>query len=192
MRTISKILVLGGAAAVAGTLGLAALADMPMRGGAHGTGMGHGMMGQMGGGTDHGMGGGTQHGGPGHAMADPARMEALKTELGITPAQEAAWDKYASTLQAAAATMKTAHEGVDHEAVGRMSPPDRFAFMTRMREQGQNQFGTVQNAANELLAALDDTQKTKAEGILPGLVKRGKGMTHGAAMSGQHHGHTNR
>ena len=38
-----------------------------------------------------------------------------------------------------------------------------------MREQGQKQFEAVRTAANELLAALDDTQKAKATDILPGL-----------------------
>jgi hypothetical protein len=203
MKTMTKILALGGAAAVAGTLGWAALADMPMHRGQHGMemgagmGMGPGMMQQMmqhmGPGMGHGMGGGAMQGGPGHAaLADPAQVETLKTELGITPAQEPAWDKYATTLQESAATMKTAHESVDPEAVGKMSPPDRFAFVTRMREQGQKQLETVQKAANDLLAALDETQKAKAADILPGLAARGPGAMHGTAMGGPQHGHPGR
>lgn len=196
MKTMTKILALGGAAAVAGTLGWAALADMPMHGGQHGMGMGPGMMHQMGAGMGHGMGGGmgrgAMHGGPGHSLVDPAQIGALKTELGITPAQEPAWDSYAKTLQEAAATMKTVREGVDPEVVGKMSPPDRFAFVTKMREQGQKQFETVQKAAKELLAALDESQKAKAADILPGVADRGPGMMRGTAMGGPQHSHPNR
>lgn len=138
------------------------------------------------------MGRSAMHGGPGHALVDPAQIGALKTELGITPAQEPAWDSYAKTLQEAAATMKTARESADPEAVGQMSPPDRFAFVSKMREQGQKQFETVQKAAKELLAALDETQKAKAADILPGLAERGSVMMRGAAMGSPRHSHPNR
>jgi len=204
MRKLTKILTLGGAAAVAGTLGWAALADMPTNGGGRGMGMGHGMGpgmmqhmgsgmgGGMGPGMGRGMGRGAMHGGPGYALADPAQIETLKTELGITPAQEPAWDKYAKTVQEAAETMKATRESVDHNALSKMSPPDRFAFGTNMREQRQKQFETIQNAAKELLAALDETQKAKATGLLPGLAQSGSGMMHGTAMGGPRHSHPNR
>lgn len=196
MKTMTKILALGAAAAVAGTLGWAALADMPMRHGQHGMGMGPGMMLQMGRGMGHGMDGGmgrgAMHGGPGHALGDPAQIEALKTELGITAAQEPAWGAYSKALQETAETMKTSREGVDHEAVAKMSPADRFAFVSKMREQAQNRHETVQKAANELLATLDDTQKAKAADILPGLAARGPGMMHGAAMGGPRHANPTR
>ena len=50
-----------------------------------------------------------------------------------------------------------------------MSPQERFAFVTKIREQAQKQFETVKTAADELLATLDDTQKAKARDTLPGL-----------------------
>lgn len=43
---------------------------------------------------------------------------------------------------------------------------------------------TVQTAANELLAALDETQKAKAAEILPGLAARRPGMMHGPPSDG--------
>jgi hypothetical protein len=155
-----------------------------MKGGQGHEGMGPGMMKGM-----HGMGGhgpGMMKGMGGHgpgmmkgmgpmmhgargAFADPAQIETLKGELGITATQEAAWGKYAKTVQDAAAAMKTARENVDPSAVSKMAPADRFAFGTKMREQAQKQFEAVRTAANELLAALDDTQKAKASTILPGL-----------------------
>jgi hypothetical protein len=135
-----------------------------MKGMAHGPGMmGHGGHGKM-----NGMGPGMMHGGAGF-RADPAQLEALKRELEITPAQEQAWGKYAKALQNAAATMKTTRVGIDPEAVSKMSPADRYAFVSKMREQGQTQFGAVRSAADELLAALDETQKTKAADILSGV-----------------------
>jgi hypothetical protein len=103
------------------------------------------------------------------AFADPAQIDALKGELGITTAQETAWGKYAKAVQDAAAAMKTARESVDPGAVSKMAPAERFAFVSKMREQGQKRFETVSTAANELLAVLDDNQKTKAHTILPGL-----------------------
>lgn len=141
-----------------------------------------GMHGQMGPGMRGQMGPGMR-GGPGFAQFDPARIDTLKTELAITAAQEPAWTKYVKTIEDAAATMKTTRESVDREAVSKMSPQDRFAFVSKMREQGQKQFETVQTAAKELLATLDDTQKAKAQETLPGLAF-GPGMMHSAGMGG--------
>ncbi len=147
-------------------------------------GMGPGMMHGMGPGMMKGMRPGTMHGRGGLGFADPAQIDQLKAELGITPAQEGAWTKYAKAVQDAAATMKTTREGVDPEAVSKMTPADRYAFVSKMREQGQKQFGAVKSAADELLATLDATQKAKATDILPGLAF-GPGPMRGA-FAGEH------
>ncbi len=143
-----------------------------MRGKGHdgmGPGMMKGMRHGMGPGMMKRMGPGMMHGDPGQTFADPARIDALKAELAITAAQEPAWTKYAEALQVSAARMKTARESVDTGVVSKMTPADRFAFVTKRREQGQTQFGTVKAAADELLATLGATQKAKAGDILPGL-----------------------
>jgi LTXXQ motif family protein len=145
-----------------------------MRGMGHGMGPGmmmngHGMMKGMGPWMMQGVGPGMMHGGAGFGFADPAQLETLKAELKITPAQEQAWSKYAKAIDDAASTMKTARESVDPQAVSNMAPADRYAFVSKMREQGQKQFGAVKSAADELLATLDATQKAKAAEILPGL-----------------------
>ncbi len=140
-----------------------------------GPGMGPPMMQHMRGAMGPGMMG---PGGPGFAFADQAQIDRLKTELAITPAQEAAWTKYAKTVQDAAATMKATRESANPT-----NPQDRFAFASKMREQGQKQFEAVKSAANVLLATLDDTQKTKAQQMLPGLAF-GPGMMHGAVAGG--------
>lgn len=158
-----------------------------------GHGMGPGMMKDMGHGPGmmkgQGMGPGMMHGGGGSTFADPARIEALKTELGITAAQEQAWSKYAKAVQDAAAATRTAREGVDPQAVSKMTPADRFAFVSKMREQAQKQSDGVRTAANELLATLDSSQKAKAADILPGLDGFGPGMMRGAGMGGPGHRH---
>ena len=148
-------------------------------------GMGHGPMDMMKGhGMMKGMGPGMMHGRAGLGLADPAQLETLKTELKITAAQEQAWGKYAKAVQDAAAGMKTTRESVDPEAVRKMSPADRYAFVSKMREQAQERFAAVKTAADELLAILDATQKAKANDILPGLAF-GPGPMRGA-FAGEH------
>lgn len=155
-------------------------------------GMGPGMMGgmdhDMGSGMMTGMGPRVMHGSARQNFADPARIDALKAELAITPAQEPAWAKYAKTVQSAAATMKTARNSVDPDVVSKMAPADRFALVTKMREQGQAQFGAVKAAAEELLTRLDATQKANANDILPGLAF-GPGQGHGASAGSDQHRH---
>ena len=154
-----------------------------MRG--HGSdGMGPGMMKGM----RHGMGPGMMHKGPGSAFADPTQIETLKVELGITAAQDAAWGKYVKAVQDAAAANKTARESVDPDAVSRMTPSERFAFVSKMREQGQKQFEAVGTAANELLAVLDEGQKAKAGDLLPGLAF-GPGPMRGEFATDRRHRH---
>jgi hypothetical protein len=154
-------------------------------------GMGPSMMQHMGQGMGPGMGmmhGGMHDGAGPTTPFDPARLEMLKADLGITAAQEPAWTKYAKTVEDAAATMKTTREGINPETVGKMTPQDRFAFMTKIREQAQKQFAAVKTAAEELLAMLDDAQQAKARQTLPGLAF-GPGMRHAGGMAGPRHRH---
>jgi hypothetical protein len=149
-----------------------------------GMGPGMGMMQHMGG----GMGPGMMHGGAGSTPFDATRLATLKTELGITAAQEPAWSKYAKTLEDAAAAMTATREGINPETVGKMTPQDRFAFVSKIREEAHKQFATVKTAAEELLATLDETQKAKARQTLPGLAF-GPGMRHAGGMAGPQHRH---
>jgi hypothetical protein len=79
--------------------------------------------------------------------------------------------------------MKTTREGVDPGTVSKLNSADRFAFVSKIREQAQKQFETVQTAADELFATLDDTQKAKAQTTLPGLAF-GPGTMHSAGVGG--------
>jgi hypothetical protein len=151
-----------------------------------GPGMGPGMMHQKG----PGMGPAMMHRqGPG--LADPTQLDVLKRELGITATQEPAWNKYTKALQDTAAAMTTAREGVDPSAVAKMTPQDRYAFVTKMREQAQKQFDAVKTATDELLATLDEAQKAKAQETLPGLAF-GPGPMRGADIRGPMHSYERR
>jgi hypothetical protein len=148
-----------------------------------GSGMGRGMMRHM----DHEMGPGATHR-PAVAQFDLARLDTLKAELGITPAQEQAWTNYAKAVRSAATTMKTTRAGVGPDAASKLSPADRFEFVTKMREQARTQFDDVRTASNELLTVLDDGQKAKARDILPDFAEHGPGAMRGA-MNGPQHRH---
>ncbi len=198
-----KALVIGGIAVASVLAGGWAFAQSPGHGPGGMMSMGPGMHGQMGpamhgqmgpamhgqmGPAMHGQMGPGMHGSPGLTQFDPARIDTLKSELGITAAQEPAWTKYAKAIQDAATAMKTNRENVSPDAVSKLTPADRFAFVSKMREQGQKQFEAVKTAAEELLATLDDTQKAKANEVLPGLAF-GPGTTRGAALGSPQHRH---
>jgi hypothetical protein len=144
--------------------------------------MGKGMMQHEGGAMGPGM---MQQGSAGHTPFDPARLATLKTELGITATQEPAWTRYTKAVEDAATAMASRTE-IDPETIRNMSPADRFAFVSKIRERAQIQFTAVQTAANELLAVLDETQKAKARTILPGLAFGPPPAVHGAAVDQQH------
>lgn len=183
MRKFAKIVGLGAFAAVIGAVGWHAYAQTPMHADPHG--MGPGMMIGMG----HG------HGPMGGQFADPAsRLASLKSELGISTQQLPAWDAYAKTVQDTAAAMKAQRQVMDMTRMHAMSDQERQAFMSQMRERHDEAFATAKAAAETLLTALDDAQKTKAKESLPGLAAHGRGMMRhavggGAATQGHHMPH---
>ena len=145
MRKTTKLIGLGAAVVVAGAVGWHAFAQTPVPGG---PGFGPPFM--------HGAGPGF---GPGAGrFGDPAaHLAALKTELGITAAQEPAWNAYVKTVQDTAASMQAQH---------------------------QKAFDTVKAAADKVTASLDETQKSKASYLLPGSGAPGYGMMHHAGFGG--------
>ncbi len=101
-------------------------------------------------------------------------LDALKMQLAITTAEEAAWKDYADTVAGVAAQLQGLHQLI-FEAMGTASWLERRRLMNRMLLARQQAFDMVHESATGLLAALDPVQKTKAQSILPGLV-RGSGM----------------
>lgn len=147
MRKTTKIIGLGAAVVIAGTTAWYAFAQMP---GPRGPGFGPGFM--------HA----ADPGGPMGFVGDPARhLAAIKAEIGITAAQEPAWNSYAKTVQDTAAAMQAEH---------------------------QKTFETIKAAADKVTASLDDNQKGRAAYLLPGLAGLGFGMRHGMGGPMMHGG----
>ncbi len=63
-----------------------------------------------------------------------------------------------------------------------LSPQEREAFATGVRERREASFETIRAAAATLLAALDDAQKARARDVLPGLAAHRAGMMRHPAM----------
>jgi hypothetical protein len=201
MRKSVKWIAAGAVLATLGLVGTAAYAQRWHEGGHE---RGHGRMGagqgymQGHGMQGHGMhregmqGRGMGPGGQFGMMADPAsRLASLKTELAIKPEQTAAWDAYSKVVKDTAADRRNRRDNVDRDAVRKMEPKDREAFRTAMMKQRDEEQAKLKAAAEALIAALDDTQKAKARGALPGLsqMSEGSGMRHGM-MGGHGMGHS--
>jgi LTXXQ motif family protein len=121
------------------------------------------------GGADPGMMSGPEAGIDGVWTTD-TYLDALKLQLAITPAEEAAWKDYADTVAGVAAQLQGLHQLI-FEAMGTASWLERRRLMNRMLLARQQAFDMVHEAATGLVAALDPVQKTKAQSILPGLVR---------------------
>jgi len=167
MKTPSKLLAVGVAAVLAGALGWNALAATPMQGAPwmHGSwSMGTGMT------------------GCGGARDSAAYLGSVKDKLGITTAQEGAWDVYAKTVQDTFASLQTQHEKL-MDAMRDGSATQ--AVMSQMQDQHQQAVQALRAAADKLIATLDDSQKQKAEEVLTGLTgSGGHGMMAEMGMMG--------
>ena len=110
------------------------------------------------------------------SYSDPASyLGALKADLGITPAQEPAWNEYAETVKSVAGQMQGAHQTM-YEAMSSASWQERRDMMNRMFDVRQDAFEKVHAAAEKLLPSLDASQQQKARTRLPGLAGPGYGM----------------
>jgi hypothetical protein len=108
---------------------------------------------------------GTGPGMMGSAFADPTSdLASIKQQLGITEKQGAAWDAYTKAVGDSAASLQAA--------------------MTQIHDQHRQAFQTLRTAADQLVAALDDTQKQKAQEVLPGLGSHGHPMMGPTRMMG--------
>lgn len=130
-----------------------------------------------------GMGRGPRHGMHGWGFADATGyLDALKSRLGVTPAQEAAWKAYADVVIQHANDMRAQHQAM-YEAMGTATWDERRAMMNRMFEARRLSYESVQEAAGTLLPALTPRQRAEAVAILPGLAPRGP-MRRGMMMRG--------
>jgi hypothetical protein len=118
----------------------------------------------------------------GRAFVGPGDLASTKQRLGITEAQGPAWDAYAKVVQDTVASLQTSHARMD--ASGMHDDTSGQAMMTQMHDQHREAFKTLRAATDQLVATLDDTQKQKAQELLPGLASSGRGMMAPMGMMG--------
>jgi hypothetical protein len=107
-------------------------------------------------------------------FADPAAwLGTLKTDLVIRPEQAAAWNDYAKAVQDSATQMRALRGSMDFDAMRAMPWKDLQASLGGLHDKQAQAYIAVKTAANTLLPVLDETQKTKAQAELPGLVQAG-------------------
>ena len=177
MKTTTKVLGTGLAAVAIGALATYAFAQQGPGFGPGRMGMGPGMM------KGHGMG--PMMGHMQGTLDDPAaQLVTAKTEIGIKPEQQAAWDSYAKAVTDAAAAARGQREKISPDTILKMDAKERQAFIIQMQEQRQQNFKTVSTAAETLLAQLDDAQKAKARDVLLGLAAAGHGPGARRGMAG--------
>lgn len=109
------------------------------------------------------MGWGPMMGGPGQHIE--GRIAFLKTEIGITPAQEPVWKAYADALRASASSMQAMH---DQMMSGGMpaTPPERMLLHNQMMSAQLDASTTVQKVFVPLYDALSPEQKKVADALM--------------------------
>ena len=138
--------------------------QMPMMG------YGMGQMGMMGPGN-MGMMGTGMHGmmGPGMMMdfgpMMAGRLAYMKAELGITDAQTAAWDGYATAVKARASNMQGMHTAMI-KVMQAGTALERLDERTKVMESMVESLKALRPATETLYAALSDDQKKKADQLL--------------------------
>jgi len=175
MKRATKIVIALGTAV---SLGLAAAAVSahpsgygPGWGGGHmgGYGMGPGMMGGYG--PGYGMGPGMMGGyGPGYGMGPQARfggnvddnLAALKTELGITAKQDAAWQAFSKNAKQQNENRQAWYAKMQ-QARSAGSAPELLAQRTEILKQREAEAEANATALKNLYAVLTPEQKTIAD-----------------------------
>ncbi len=141
--------------------------------GGHGPGMmggGYGP-GMMGGGYGPGMMGGGY--GPGMMGGDAdyvaARLERFKSYLGITAAQDGAWQAFVGKSKQQAETMRASHEAMFAAMQDpKMTAPERAALRSTMMKQRVTEMDSMAGALKDLYAALTPEQRALVDQNGPG------------------------
>ncbi len=108
-------------------------------------------------------------GGPAQGRVwDPARLDSVKKEIGITAAQEETWTKYAETMKSVADARKARRESMDRDAILRMSTEEHRKFRDSMIEQRRKEQDSVNAAVDAVIKSLDEKQVAIAKEVLPG------------------------
>jgi hypothetical protein len=93
------------------------------------------------------------------------RLAFLKTELGITPAQEPAWEAFAATVRAQTEGMAERKRGPRGEGAAQTAPERIDRHLAHMEERLER-MQVIAAAAKDLYAQLGDEQKAKADQLL--------------------------
>jgi len=102
----------------------------------------------------------TSHAGLDASTVLESHLTALKAQLKITSAQEAAWQSYAAQVQQQVATMHAFHSQTQ---AGTGTAPERMAQHAAAMQQGADGMAAVTNAFNALYAVLTPEQKAIAD-----------------------------
>ena len=102
-------------------------------------------------------------------MHGSVNLDRIKSMLSINSAQEPVWNKTTKTLQESITTIRKSREAIDRETVKKMNSAERFAFITKQRQQIQKPIDAIQSAIDELNGVLDPAQKNRARHLLPNL-----------------------
>lgn len=184
MKRATKIVIALGTASSLG-LGVAAVSGHPFDGDGPGRGMGSGMMGGYG----PGYGGGRMGGyGPGQGMGSQAMFGAcvgnadegltgLKTELGITAKQDAAWQAFVKNAAQQNENRKAPFDKM-RNAKSAGSAPEVLAQQAEIMKQRQAEMEANAAALKNLYATLTPEQKVIADqrfgGFEPGWHRGGR------------------
>ncbi len=142
-----------------GMMGQGMMGGCPMMGG-----MGQGMM------MGWGMQGMMNPAMMGMIMGSPAvqgRLAYVKAELGITDAETAAWDGYASAVNARVTSMQGMHADM-MQAMQTGSPMARMDAHIKAMESMVESLKALKPSTEALYAVLTDEQKQKADQLLGG------------------------
>ena len=110
-----------------------------------------------------GMMGGPMMGGPGRHIE--GRLAFLKTELAITPEQEALWSAFADALRSSAASMQAMHETMMADGPP-ATPPEHMQRHAEMMAAHLAALEQVREAATPLYDALSPEQKETADDLM--------------------------
>jgi len=168
-RSTTIIAALAATAALAAAGIVSAHPGSGMGAGMGGWGMGPGMHGMGPGMGSGGMGGPGMHGGgPGFDMAaaTAGQLAALKAQLKITPAQEAAWKSYEGVVTQQSVAMQALRDkfhGQWQDAQPGATPPDMAAHRQAMFEQRESAWKAQGAALKDLQAVLTTEQRAIAD-----------------------------
>jgi hypothetical protein len=94
-----------------------------------------------------------------------ARLDEVKKEIGITPAQEEVWKAYAESVQTRFSAMRQTRRGL-RDAIEDGTAIDRMNARIAMMELQLESLKSTRTALEALYGALDGDQKEKADDLI--------------------------